>query len=99
MDEPYSKAITDNLPLRPRPSIAPPSEHRHRGDAAALQLAGQLESTSHRHVAQLADELAPPADVNGKDLMAIGLDAIWVDVPHQATDLAAGSGVDRHKGR
>jgi hypothetical protein len=28
--------------------------------------------------------------------MAIGLDAIWIDMHHQSTDLAAGTGGDRH---
>jgi hypothetical protein len=40
--------------------------------------------------------LAAAAKGHRVALMAIGLDAIWIDMEHQSTDLAAGNGGDRH---
>ena len=52
--------------------------------------------TGHEHVAELAHGLAAAAVVDGEALVAVGLDATLVEVHHQAEDLAAGSGADRH---
>jgi hypothetical protein len=80
-----------------RPAEAEASDHRHRGAGCSLQLAGQLKGPGHRHEAQLADGLAAAAEVDGVALVAVGLDAIRVDVHHQSPDLAAEGGADRHR--
>jgi hypothetical protein len=49
-----------------------------------------------RNEAHLFDGLASTTKGHRVALMAIGLDAIWIDMYHQSTDLAAGSGGDRH---
>ena len=46
--------------------------------------------------AHLFDRLASTTKEHRVALMAIGLDAIWIDMHHQSTDLAAGTGGDRH---
>ena len=49
-----------------------------------------------RDEAQLPDGLAATAEGDHLALMAIGLDAIRIDMQHQGTDGAAGTGGDRH---
>ena len=80
---------------KPQPAEALASDHRHRGARAALQLAGQGLGAGHGHIAELLDRLAAAADGLGDALMAIGLDAIGLDVEHEGADFATGSG-DRH---
>ena len=46
--------------------------------------------------AHLFDGLASTTKGNSVALMAILLDAIGIDMHHQGTDLAAGTGGDRH---
>ena len=46
--------------------------------------------------AHLFDGLTAAAKGNCVALMAISLDAIGIDMHHQSTDLAAGTGGDRH---
>jgi len=46
--------------------------------------------------AHLFDGLAAATKGHRVALMAIALDAIWIDMHHQSTDLAAGTGGDRH---
>lgn len=75
-----------------QPATALASEHRHRGAWAALELADQLMGKGHGHVADFFDRLAAAPDGLGDALMAMGLDAIWIDVEHQGADFAAGSG-------
>ena len=75
-------------PGRQRPSA---SDHRHRSAKAALQLAAQSMGAGHRHIAELLDRLTATADGLGDALVAIGLDAIGIDVHDQAADFAAGS--------
>ena len=75
------------------------SDHRHRGAKAALQLAGEGMGAGHGQIAELLDRLTAAADGLGDALMAIGLDAIRIDVHDQAADFAAGSFADRHGGR
>ena len=53
-------------------------------------------SKGHGHVTELFDWLAAAPDERGDVLVAMGLDAIWIDVEHQGADFAAGSGADRH---
>jgi len=53
---------------------------------------------SHRYEVQLAGGLAAAAEVDGVAFVAVGLDAIRVDVHHQAADLAAKSCADNHRG-
>ena len=53
----------------------------------------------HGHIAELLDRLAAAGDGLGDALMAIGLDAIRIDVHDQAADFAAGSFADRHRER
>ena len=49
------------------------------------------------HKAELAQGLAAAALKYVEVLVAIGLDAIRVDVHHQGSDLAAGSGADHRR--
>ena len=66
------------------PAAALASEHRHRGARAALELAGQLMGKGHGYVAELFDWLAAAPDELGDALVAMGLDAIGIDVTTRA---------------
>ena len=55
--------------------------------------------TGHEQVVELAHGLAAAAHKDGEALVAIGLDAIGVDMHHQGADLTAGSCADRHRER
>lgn len=82
-----------------RTARCPPSDHRHHGAKAALQLPGQLMGRGYGHSPGLADGLAVAAHKDGEAFVAIGLDAIGVVVHHEGAALAAVSGADRHKER
>ena len=80
----------------PRPAEARASEHRHGGAKPPLQLASEGMGPLGGDEAHLFDGLTAAAKGNCVALMAIGLDAIGIDMHHQSTDLAAGTGGDRH---
>ena len=50
----------------------------------------------HGHEADLLDRLTATAEGDIEALMAIGLDAIGIDMHHQGADFAAGGLADRH---
>lgn len=53
----------------------------------------------HGHVTELFDWLAAAPDERGDALVAMGLDAIGIDVEHQGADFAAGSGAIAMEGK
>jgi hypothetical protein len=89
----WSTGYWPGFPGRQKPRD---SEHRHRGAKPPLQLARQGMGPLSGNEAHLLDRLASTTKGDCVALMAIGLDAIWIDMHHQSTDLAAGTGGDCH---
>ena len=81
-----------------RPDEAQASEHRHGCSKPPLQLASESMGLLSRDEAHLFNGLASTTKVHHLALMAILFDAIGIDMHRQSTDLAAGTGGDRHQG-
>jgi hypothetical protein len=88
--------LEGNRPGTPGRQKPKASKHRHRGAKPPLQLASESMGPLSGNEAHLFDGLAAAAKGHCVALMAIGLDAIWIDMHHQSTDLAAGTGGDPH---
>ena len=89
-------SVQEETGREPRQAEARASEHRHGGAKPPLQLASEGMGPLGGDEAHLFDGLTATAKGNCVALMAIGLDAIGIDMHHQSTDLAAGTGGDRH---